>query len=67
MVKGRFMYVPKELVEILDDYKKVTNRNSDALRRVVYDARLGREFQFIAKERIPGFLKDKKFKSRLGL
>jgi hypothetical protein len=58
--RGRTMYVPEGFVSLLNDYRKDTNTNSVAFMRIVENAKLGREVNFIAKQNLPSFLKARK-------
>jgi hypothetical protein len=50
-MKGRLFYAPKEFTGLIEEYKKKNKRTSDALREIVYDAKIGREFNMLRMNR----------------
>lgn len=65
-MKGRYIYVPGDFARLVDEYRQNGRKTSDALRSIVNDAQLGREFSFIAKEKIPSFMRSRDVKKRFG-
>ena len=46
MTRGQYKYIPKELVEYLDDYKKRFNlKDSDAMRKILIDSKIGHQIR----------------------
>ena len=48
MTKGTYKYIPKEFVEELANFKIKFNilKDSDAMRKLIEDAKIGREVRF---------------------
>ena len=46
MTKGAMIYIPKELLEELEELKqKMSLKNNDALKTIARDSRIGREIR----------------------